>query len=125
MIELLLPDEVPHWFTYPTRFQSIVNQGLVDVHPWHMLPREDALIRLKWVSQELPELDAVPFASRVDWGFDACFERDAGVVVLVTDERPYRLHKRLPSFADWVRAAVEDALTFSDDGVVWTPPTTL
>lgn len=124
MIELLRSDEVPGWFTYPTHFRSIVNQGLVDFHPWHMLPRENALIRLKWISQELPKLELVPFASRVDWGFDACFERGSGdsVMEIVADERPYRVHKRFPSFEDWVRSAIEDTLTFEVDGVVWEPP---
>ena len=123
MMELLREDEVPAGFAYPTRFRSIVNQGLLDFHPWHMLPRENALVRLKWISQEFPELELVPFASRIDWGFDACFERGSAnsVVEIVADERPYRWHKRYPSFEDWVRAAFEDALMFDDD--VWTPPT--
>lgn len=123
MIELLCSDEVPAWFKYSARFRSVVNQGLVDFHPWHMLPRENAVLRLKWITAELPGMQLVPFASRLDCGLEACFEKDnAGVVQIVADERPYRVHQVFPSFEDWIRAAIEDTLSFEVDGHVWTPP---
>lgn len=123
-IELLDKNEVPEWFTYPSLFLTIVNQGLVDFHPWHVLDRDNAKVRLKGLSQRFPDMHLVPFAARTDCDFVACFLRGDlnGVVVLKDFSQPRKVLQRYDSIQDWVRAAIEDFLAFEPEGGVWTPP---
>jgi hypothetical protein len=123
LIEVLRNDELPEWFAYPARLRSVVNQGLADFHPWHLLRPETALVRLKGLSGRFPDVNLLPFARRTDGDEIARFlESELGSGVVFEDfNQPFRINKRFPSFEDWVRAAIEDMLTFEADSYVWFP----
>jgi hypothetical protein len=122
-LELLNSNELPEWFEYPPVFVTIVNQGLIDFHPWHMLHREKAILRLNGLGQRFPELEILPFAIRTDSDFVACFERGHGngVTVLKDFAQPRTSIRRFASFHEWVRSAIEDMLSFEPEGSIWTP----
>ena len=67
----------------------------------------------------------MPFARRNDCDGIACFERDApGSIVVFEDFQgmSFPENRRFSSFEDWVRSAIEDMLTFEDEGCVWPSP---
>ena len=124
-VELLSREELPRWFEYPTIFLSVVNQGLIDFHPWHMLNRERARTRLTSIRGRHPDVEVVPFAWRSDSDIIAGFERAHPESVLVFEDFQTSVHgKRYRTFAEWVHAAIDDMLSFEPPGSIWTKPET-
>jgi hypothetical protein len=123
-IELHNTSDLPEWFKYPARLQSVVNEGLVDFHPWHMLSQDAAIRWFAGLRKRFPDVELFPFAQRTDGDEIACFERitPGSVVVFEDFNRPLHFNKRFSSFEDWVRSAIEDMLIFEDEGCVWIPP---
>ncbi len=122
-MELLKAEELPEWFQYPAIFLTVINQGLVDFHPWHVIPREAALVRLNGLRRRYPNRHIVPFAQRTDCDDVACFDRllPGGVLVLHDfAQSGWEKPRTYGSFKDWVRAAIEDMLSFEPEGAVWT-----
>ena len=122
-MELLSREELSEWFKYPAIFLSVVNQGLIDFHPWHMLSREHAKTRSSSIRERHPDLEVVPFAWRSDSDIIACFERAHPEGVFVFEDFQPSVHgKRYGSFEDWVHAAIDDMLSLEPQGSIWTAP---
>lgn len=53
---MLNPDDVDVSFVPPAGLSRIVDQGLVDLTPWHIMPRDWARIRLKGLRERYAAL---------------------------------------------------------------------
>jgi hypothetical protein len=98
----------------PEGLVRIVKQNLVDLTPWHVLPRDLAVKRLRGMRQRYSR-KYVPFAYRQDNDDVACIEpTNPEEIVLIHDyaSEGSELRKRYDTFWDWFRAAVEDMALF-------------
>jgi hypothetical protein len=98
----------------PEGLMRIVKQNLVDLTPWHVLPRDLAVKRLRGMRQRYSR-KYVPFTYRQDNDDLACIAPPwPNEVVIVHDfaNEGAELRKRFPSCWDWFRAAVEDMVCF-------------
>ena len=98
----------------PEGLLRIVKNNLVDLTPWHVLPRDLAVKRLRSMRQRYTR-KYVPFAYRQDNDDVACIDAaKPEEVVIVHDfaSEGTELRKRFDTFWDWFRAAVEDMVLF-------------
>jgi hypothetical protein len=98
----------------PEGLLRIVKQNLVDLTPWHVLPRAVAVKRLRGMRQRY-SAKYVPFAYRQDNDDVACIDpAKPEEIVIVHDfaSEGTELRKRFDTFWDWFRAAVEDMVLF-------------
>lgn len=115
MLELLPPELLPRGFTYPREFLRIVEQGIVDLSPWHLLGGDRARIRREGLQQRYPDKNLVPFARRQDNDDVACWEgQNTQQIVIIHDYASpgWENARKFPSFWDWFRVAVEDMIAF-------------
>jgi hypothetical protein len=101
-------------FGAPEGLQRILQQGLVDLSPWHILTRDIALKRLHGMRRRYARR-YVPFASRQDNDDVACFDPALpGRVVIVHDfaSETSEARRVYATFWDWFRAAIDDMITF-------------
>lgn len=113
MIAPLKPSEVPAWFQFPRDYLRVVGQGLVDLTPWYLMDRDQALSRMKGLRERYPTRELVPFARRDDMDDVACWERDRGDTVVVIHDFASAGHEQrrtFPDFWSWFRNAVEDMI---------------
>jgi hypothetical protein len=100
--------------TLPDGLSRVVKQGLVDLTPWHVMPRDLALKRLPGLRQRYSR-KYVPFAYRQDNDDIACIDPAApDEIVIVHDfaSEGSELRERFDSFWAWFRAAIEDMILF-------------
>jgi hypothetical protein len=101
-------------FTYPADFRRIVDQGLINLSPWHIMPQALAKKRLEGVRQRY-RIMYVPFARRQDNDDVACFDpaRPQRIFV-IHDFAPEGSQERqaFPSFWDWFRNAIDEMINF-------------
>jgi hypothetical protein len=98
----------------PDGLLRIVEQNLVDLTPWHVMPRELAVKRLRGLRQRYTP-KYVPFASRQDNDDLACIDpARPEKIVIVHDfaSEGTELRKCFDSFWDWFRAAVDEMIAF-------------
>jgi len=98
----------------PEGLLRILNNNIVDLTPWHVLPRELAVKRLRSMRQRYTR-KYVPFAYRQDNDDMACIDvANPEGIVIVHDfaSEGTELRKRFDTFWDWFRAAVEDMILF-------------
>lgn len=98
----------------PEGLLRIVKQNLVDLTPWHMMPRDMAVKRLHGLRQRYSR-KYVPFAYRQDNDDIACIDpsRPEEIVIVhdyASEGTEGRQH--FDSFWSWFRVAVEDMITF-------------
>lgn len=108
------PNDLDVAIELPKGLARIVKQNLVDLTPWHVLPRDLAVKRFRGMRQRYSRL-YVPFAYRQDNDDLACIVPEwPDEVVVVHDfaSDGAELRKRFPSFWDWFRAAVDDMVLF-------------
>jgi hypothetical protein len=113
-IAILQPEDLDVPTTPPRGLLRVVEQNLVDLAPWHIMPRELARKRLQGLRQRYGR-KYVPFARRQD-------NDDLAVTVPEHPERIIVIHDfadegtevvaEFDSFWDWFRAAVEDMVAF-------------
>jgi hypothetical protein len=99
---------------WPDGLLRIVRQGLEDLTPWHVMPRDLALKRLDGLRQRYSR-KYVPIAYRQDNDGLACIDParpDEIVIVHDFASEGSELRQRFSSFWDWFRAAVEDMVLF-------------
>ncbi len=98
----------------PEGLGRILRQNLVNLTPWHVLPRDLAVKRLRSMRHRYSR-QYVPFAYRQDNDDLACIDAaNPDQIVIVHDfaSEGTELRKRFDSFWDWFRAAVEDMVLF-------------
>jgi hypothetical protein len=98
----------------PDGLLRIVSQNLVDLTPWHVMPRDLAVKRLRGLRQRYSR-KYVPFARRQDNDDLACIDParpDEVVIVHDFASEGTELRQRFDSFWDWFRAAVEQMVFF-------------
>jgi hypothetical protein len=116
MADLLSIEELPRGFWYPPAFVRVVELGLMDLEPWHLLEGGPLRERHAGLAKRFPARDLVPFARRQDNDDIACWEPSRGTekVVVVHDFASPGWEERAeyPGFYDWLRQAVEDLIDF-------------
>jgi hypothetical protein len=113
-VNILQPDDLDVAITVPAGLLRVVEQHLVDLTPWHIMPAELARKRLQGLRQRYSK-KYVPFARRQD-------NDDLAVINPELPDRIMVIHDfadegseviaEFPSFWDWFRAAVEDMVAF-------------
>jgi len=108
------PNDLDVPLKLPEGLARMVKQNLTDLTPWHVLPRDLAIKRLRSMRQRYSR-KYVPFAYRQDNDDVACIDAaKPEQIVIVRDfaSEGTELRKRFDSFWDWFRAAVEDMVLF-------------
>src|SRR4051812_45212429 len=104
------PSDLDVAMELPEGLVRIVRQNLVDLTPWHVLPRDLAVKRLRGMRQRY-STKYVPFAYRQDNDDVACIDpTKPEEIVIVHDfaSEGTERRQRFDSFWEWFRAAVED-----------------
>lgn len=116
MAELLPPASLPAGFWYPAAFIRVVELGLTDLEPWHVLEGAALRERREGLLRRYGSRDLVPFARRQDDDDVACWEpaRSGERVVVVHDfaSPGWEDRAEYPDFHAWLRQAVEDLIDF-------------
>jgi len=111
---LLDPTELDIGINYPGGLLRAVDQGLVNLTPWHIMQRDLAKKRFQGVRQRYRVM-YVPFARRQDNDDLACFDPARPQrIFIIHDFAPEgaQEYREFPSFWDWFRSAVEDMMEF-------------
>ncbi|MDP9610900.1 hypothetical protein ACFV4E_37180 [Streptomyces hygroscopicus] len=114
MLNILSPAELPKGFTYPHIFIRAAESGLTSLEPWWLLEGDNLRARHTGLQQRFPNRALVPFARREDNDDVACWDLNEGNVCIVHDFSSPGSEQRgsFESFADWLRAALEDFIEF-------------
>lgn len=111
---LLRAEDIGPDVALPAGLVRIVEQGLVDLSPWLILPRTEALARMVGLRARYKR-PYVPFARRQDNDDLAVLLPDGpNRVVIVHDfaSEGWEMRTQYETFWDWFRAAVEDMIEF-------------
>ena len=113
MSELMTETQLPNGFDYPREFVRIVELGLVNLEPWHVLLGEELQRRAAGLRERYSRI-LVPFARRQDNDDVACFDVDNNVIAVVHDFASPGFEQRgtFESLNDWLRQAIEDLIDF-------------
>jgi hypothetical protein len=117
IISLLHPDRCPAGFSYPRAFRSVVEHGLTNLEPWHIIDGEESLRYAFALKARYPSRNLFPFAKRQDNDDIACWEiGDAVQVYLIHDfaDSPWEQRAVFPAFSDWLKQALDDYIEFDD-----------
>lgn len=110
----LLPDgERAAWVVYPRAFLRIVEQGLIDLTPWHILEASQAVVSFEGLARRYPSRDLFPFAYRQDNDDIACWSKDSGETVFIIHDFASPGWENSGVFDDvwsWFRDAVEESI---------------
>ncbi len=116
MAELLSIRDLPGGFDYPPSFVRVVELGLTNLEPWHVLEGARLRERGRGLAERFPDRMLVPFAVRQDSDDVACWDgaRSASEVVVIHDFASPGWEERevYPDFFAWFRQAVEDLIEF-------------
>jgi len=110
---ILEPDERPLWLEYPRPFLRLVEQNLVDLRPWRVLPAAEALKNASLLKQRYPSRDLFPFAIKQNDDETACWAKgDLHRVVTINPftDPGWEASAQYGSFWDWFRDAVEETM---------------
>jgi hypothetical protein len=113
-IDLLLPEDLDVSVSLPRELERIASQGLINLSPWHVMPRELAKKRMTGLRGRY-RTKYVPFARRQDNDDVACIDPDEpGRVVVVHDFSTDDAERvaTYETFWDWFRSVVEDMIAF-------------
>ncbi|MBN3194673.1 hypothetical protein [Pectobacterium versatile] len=118
MEKLFLQNELPEWFSYPSEFTRVVEQGLLDFDPWIILTEERLRTRFNGIKNRYPSRDLIPFARREDNDDIACWEKGKnGKVIIIHDfsSDGYENVREFNHFWDWFRDAVEATISYDGE----------
>jgi hypothetical protein len=114
--DLLPVEDLPSGFWYPPSFVRVVELGLTNLEPWHVLEGASLRERQDGLAQRYPTRELVPFAVRQDNDDVACWDLARGgdrVVVIHDFASPgWENRGEYPDFYAWLRQAVEDLIDF-------------
>lgn len=103
----------PSWLKYPSGFFRLIEQGLVDLRPWHIMDAERALLHARGLAERYPSREVFPFAYRQDSDDVACFVRGQGQKVFVIHDFASAGWEDVAMFDDlwaWFRSAVDETI---------------
>jgi hypothetical protein len=106
---------LPSWVADIGPIHRLLEQGLVDLTPWHLMTESEMLERNAGFQQRYPERELWPFARRQDRDDVACWDRDQPRAVVVIHDFASAGHEQRQSYAsfwDWFRSAVDDMIEF-------------
>ncbi len=112
--EILGPKDLDVKVAMPSGLVRIVEQHLIDLTPWHVMPRELAAKRLKGLRQRYSR-KYVPFARRQDNDDLACIDPARPEEIVVIHDfasEGTETRQRFESFWDWFRTAIEEMIEF-------------
>jgi len=112
--DLLQPADLDVSVQLPSELVRISSQGLINLSPWHVMPRELAKKRLIGLRGRYRN-KYVPFARRQDNDDLACIDPDQpGRVVVVHDfeSEGFERGATYQTFWDWFQMAIEDMIEF-------------
>jgi hypothetical protein len=116
MAELLSVQDLPAGFWYPASFVRVIELGLTNLEPWHMLEGSRLRERNQGLAQRFPARSLVPFAVRQDNDDVACWDlaRSNEEVVVIHDfaSPGWEAREGYPDFFAWFRRAIEDLIEF-------------
>jgi hypothetical protein len=98
----------------PAGLLRIVEQNLVDLTPWQVMPREMAAKRLEGLRQRYAR-KYVPFARRMDNDDLACLDPERPEEIVIVHDfasEGFEQRRRFDTFWDWFRAAIEEMIAF-------------
>jgi hypothetical protein len=112
--QFLQPSDLDVTMDMPPELLRLIDQGIVHLTPWHIIPRDlackrMATMRLRYAAKY------VPIAYRQDNDDIACIEpARPGHVIIVHDFASEGTQERalFTSTWDWFRKAVEDMISF-------------
>jgi hypothetical protein len=114
--ELLSVGDLPEGFWYPSSFVRVVELGLTNLEPWHILEGDRLRERNQGLAQRFPNRSLVPFAIRQDNDDVACWDLTLGggrVTVVHDFAAPgWESRAEFSDFYTWLRQAVEDLIDF-------------
>lgn len=111
---MLEPSDLDVQVQWPEGLLRVVKQNLVNLTPWHLMPRDVAAKRLHGLRQRYSQ-KYVPFAYRQDNDDIACVDpARPDEIVIVHDFASEGSERRqhFDSFWAWFRVAVEDMIIF-------------
>jgi len=100
----------------PEGLGRLLEEELTNLTPWHIMPRELALVRLRGLRERYTR-KYVPFAQRQDNDDLACLDPALPAKVVVVHDfasEGHECRQEFDSFSDWFRAATEDMILFFD-----------
>lgn len=112
---LLSQDMRPAWLDYPRSFLRIVEQSLVNLSPWHVMPATRALAQWRGLAERYPTRVLFPFAYRQDNDDVACWSRDGGEKVFVIHDFAspgWEDEGTFDSTWAWFKGAVEETIAW-------------
>jgi hypothetical protein len=112
--DLLLPGDLDVSVSLPEGLVRITSQGLINLSPWHVMPRELAKKRMTGLRGRY-RTQYVPFARRQDNEDLACIDPDRpGRVVVVHDfsAEGDECVATYDTFWNWFRSTVDDMIAF-------------
>lgn len=114
MAGLLSIVDLPKGFEYPTEFVRVVELGLTNLEPWWIIEGDLLRDRFMGLQKRYEKRRLVPFATRQDNDDVACWDLDAGDVVVIHDfaSPGHEQRGEFPDFYAWLRQAVEDLIAF-------------
>jgi len=108
--------KLPEGFAYPAEFCRIMDLGLTNLEPWHMLADEALTWRFDGLRDRYPSRQLVPFCRRQDNDDVACFDmaQPTGTVAVIHDfaEPGWEQRATYNSIYDWLQQAVQDMIAF-------------
>ena len=115
MANLLHSPDLPEWFEYPSQFIRVVELGLTNLEPWHVLDGEEISLLLDGLRKRYTTRMLIPFARRIDDDDVACWDIDrAGKVSIIHDfaSPGWEQQAEFDDFYAWLRQAVEDLIEY-------------
>jgi hypothetical protein len=116
MVTLLQQHELPGWLEYPVGYLRLVDQGVTNLTPWHLIDKPEVIERMLGLRKRFPRRDLFPFALRQDNDLVACWENNQPEKVVVIKDfasEGWENTKTHNSFWEWFRAACDDMISFS------------
>ncbi|SNQ46062.1 conserved hypothetical protein [Frankia canadensis] len=114
MASLIPTAELPPGFSYPAEYLRVVAFGLTNLEPWILMDGDALRTAHHGLRDHFPGARLVPFATRRDNDEVACWDADAGDVVIVRRDAaaPCVADGRFEDFHCWLRDAVEHLTRF-------------
>lgn len=110
----ILPDAMrPGWLAYPKSFCRLVEQGLINLTPWHLMEGERALRQAEGMAKRYPGRVLFPFAYRQDDDDVACWEMGHAERVFIVHDFASPGWEQREDYEDvwaWFRMAVGEMI---------------
>ncbi len=111
-VTVLLPSsDLPEDFVYPAEFVRVVECGLINLEPWHVLTGDELFRRFRGLRLRYPARQLIPFAARQDNDDIACWDMSRqNEVAIVHDfaSSGWEDQGSYDDFNSWLRSAFDE-----------------